>query len=83
MAGGVKKQMIDTSIGLPTVDIGGVSFASGNKEKKIYSLGFDAAVDLVMEYWAKGEDMDIAVTNIKFIKETLLSNNTWGKEKDK
>tara|TARA_R110000822_G_scaffold19135_2_gene62547 strand:+ start:618 stop:866 length:249 start_codon:yes stop_codon:yes gene_type:complete len=76
MPGGVKKQMIDTSIGLPTNEIGSISFAAGNREKKFYSLGFSAAIDLVMEYWKNGEDISTAETNIEFIKEKLFDNST-------
>ena len=40
-------------------------------------------VDLVMEYWKKGEDIEEAEKNIGFIKEMLFNNKTWGTEKKK
>jgi hypothetical protein len=83
MPGGARKPMVDISISLPTVEVGGASYASGIREKKIYSQGFDAAVNLVMEYWKKGEDIEEAEKNIGFIKEMLFNNKTWGTEEKK
>ena len=81
MPGGIKKQMVDTSIGLPTVEVGELNFASGSREKKIYLLGYESAVNLIMSYWDDGIDVDTAKKNVEFVKEMLFKNKTWTKGK--
>ena len=81
MPGGIKKQMVDTSIGLPTVEVGELNFASGAREKKIYLLGYESAVNLIMSYWDDGIDVDTAKKNVEFVKEMLFKNKTWTKGK--
>ena len=49
MPGGARKPMVDISISLPTVEVGGASYASGIREKKIYSQD---GGKLVLQVWS-------------------------------
>jgi hypothetical protein len=72
----LKRKTPITDVLLDPVDtaIGQVTFADGTKNKNIYLKGFEAGVNVVMEYWKKGIDENAAQENIDFIKEIIFSN---------
>ena len=45
--------------------------AGGPREKLAYRKGFEAGVNLIIEYWAKGEPRALALKNSKLIADSL------------
>ena len=47
--------------------------AGGPREKLAYRKGFEAGVNLIIEYWAKGEPRALALKNSKLIADSLAA----------
>jgi len=68
-----KINSLTTLIEPPSVSIGEMSFAEGNRNKRSYVSGFEAGMKIVMEYWEGSVDIGIAKSNIEHIKELMGS----------
>ena len=55
------------------VALGQTIFADGTKNKNIYLKGFEAGVNVVMQYWKNGVDEAKARENLEHIKNALFS----------
>jgi hypothetical protein len=51
--------------------VGRSSFAEGDSNKRLYLNGFEAGLEIVMEYWESNMDIDIAKSNIEHVKDFI------------
>ena len=57
-----------------TVAVGELNFADGLKNKRVYLTGFEAGINVVMQYWKSGIDTADAEQNIEHIKDMIKAN---------
>ena len=66
-----KINSITTSIEPPSMVVARSSFAEGDGNRKVYMNGFEAGLNIVMEYWESNTDIDVAKSNIEHVKKSL------------
>ena len=57
-----------------TVAVGELNFADGLKNKRVYLTGFEAGINVVMQYWKSGIDTADAEQNLEHIKDMIKAN---------
>lgn len=57
-----------------TVAVGELNFADGTRNKRVYLTGFEAGINVVMQYWKSGIDTADAERNLEHIKDMIKSN---------
>lgn len=57
-----------------TVVVGELNFADGLKNKRVYLTGFEAGINVVMQYWKSGIDTADAEQNLEHIKDMIKAN---------
>ena len=57
-----------------TVAVDELNFADGLKNKRIYLTGFEAGINVVMQYWKSGIDTADAEQNLEHIKDMIKAN---------
>jgi len=57
-----------------TVAVGELNFADGLKNKRVYLTGFEAGINVVMQYWKSGIGTADAEQNIEHIKDMIKAN---------
>ena len=63
--------METSTVYLPSGPIN-LNFADGVQNKRVYLTGFEAGINLVMEYWTSGTDKNSAVDNLEKIKDLMI-----------
>lgn len=59
-----------------TVAVGELNFADGLKNKRVYLTGFEAGINVVMQYWKSGIDTADAEQNLEHIKDMIKANSS-------
>ena len=59
-----------------TVAVGELNFADGLKNKRVYLTGFEAGINVVMQYWKSGIDTADAEQNLEHIKDMIKANES-------
>ena len=57
-----------------TVAVGELNFANGSNNKRVYLTGFEAGINVVMQYWKSGMDTADAEQNLEHIKDMIKTN---------
>ena len=57
-----------------SIAVGELNFADGLKNKKVYLTGFEAGINVVMQYWKGGLDTTDAEKNLEYIKEMIKTS---------
>lgn len=68
-----KINSITTLIEPPSMGVGKSSFAEGDASKKVYLNGFEAGLEIVMEYWESNTDIEVAKGNIEHVKNLMCN----------
>ncbi|MEE9353347.1 MAG: hypothetical protein V3U94_02870 [Candidatus Thorarchaeota archaeon] len=58
-----------------SIAVGELNFADGLKNKKVYLTGFEAGINVVMQYWKGGLDTIDAEENLEYIKDMIKKNS--------
>ena len=59
-----------------TVAVGELNFADGLKNKRVYLTGFEAGINVVMQYWKSGIGTADAEQNIEHIKDMIKASES-------
>jgi hypothetical protein len=71
-----KINSITTSIEPPSMIVGRSSFAEGDGNRRVYLNGFEAGLEIVMEYWESNTDIEVAKSNIEHVKELMRATES-------
>ena len=56
--------------------VGRSSFAEGDGNRRVYLNGFEAGLEIVMEYWESNTDIEGAKSNIEHVKELMRATES-------
>lgn len=57
-----------------SIAVGELNFADGVKNKRVYLTGFEAGINVVMQYWKSGLNASDAEQNLEHIKDLIRTN---------